>query len=140
MLDHGKTNDPNCKNVLYCCREVAVLQSDTYLILTLKLRLAILSGASCATGEQENLKRELEGLVQLKPGYVCSITGCGFKSRNCKLLLIHLRSLHQNSNQPIKCPFNDCDRVMSSVKMLMIHIKTYHTRGKKENLNHVKII
>ena len=116
------------------------MQSDTYLILTLKLRLAILCGASCGTGEQENLKRELEGLVQLKPGYVCSIGGCGFKSRNNKLLLIHLRSLHKNSNQPIKCQLNECDRVMSSVKMLMIHIKTYHTRGKKENLNHVKIV
>ena len=90
--------------------------------------------------EQENLKKELEGLVRLKPGYVCSITGCGFKSRNHKLLLLHLRSLHQNTNQPIKCQFNECDRVLSSVKMLMVHVKTYHTRGEKENLNHVKII
>ena len=105
--------------------------SESYYIMTLKLRLDILKKASCNEALQEEVKNEIEGLKQkIVVGYVCSIVGCKYRTRNYDFLLSHLRSLHASGDNKVICQLNGCDRVLSSVKMLQIHIRANHRTRK----------
>ena len=101
--------------------------NESYYVMTLKLRLAILRKASCNIQMQTELEGEIKGLQKkIVKGYRCSIVGCNFASRNYDNLLLHLKSLHSSRNHKVICQLKGCERELSSVKMLLVHLKSCH--------------
>ena len=85
------------------------ISSDTYYVMTMKLRLSILEEEQCYQDIQKELKAEL-AFSKKKPerGYICSLTGCHYSTNNYKNLLKHLKMLHGASNQLLVCQLNGC--------------------------------
>ena len=99
-----------------------VVTSDSYYVLTLKLRLAILRVSKCSNELQLELEAELNSFKQKRMGYKCSLSGCKYVSKNYYCLLNHLKSLHYGTEQKIVCQLHGCTRELSNVNMLNMHI------------------
>ena len=100
--------------------------SDSYYVMCLRLRLHLLQDSSSNKDIISELKSELETLKKKSVGYICSLAGCSFVTKNYSRLIHHLKSLHSGTNQKITCQLRGCSRELSSVKMLDVHIKASH--------------
>ena len=121
-------------------RQIVVPRNATYYTMTLKLRLSILVTSNSCGDIQCQLRDELGAMLEVKVGYVCSIVGCSFKSKNYNFLLNHLKSMHSTTSQKIVCQLHNCNRELSSVKMLLLHIKNLHrARKNKVNIKHSQV-
>ena len=107
--------------------------SDTYYLLTLKLRRGILQKYE---GNEVLVKKIDEEIAEQDTSkhsvanrYRCSLPGCPFISKNHKKYLSHLEFVHQNTKSRLMCQFrHSCTREFPSVSMLKSHVKTAHSK------------
>ena len=112
-------------------RDVLFYPSDSYHILTTKLKLAILE-KSCA---QSDVQREFRSDITAfygsgKPGekwetYKCCLNGCKYEAKEHKKYVSHLQ-IHQSIPHKIVCQLRGCTRELSNLSMLKTHIKISH--------------
>ena len=107
--------------------------SDSYFLLTLKLRRGILQKYE---GNEVLVKKLDEEIAEQDTSkhsvgnrYRCSLPGCPFISKNHKKYLTHLEFVHQNTKSRLMCQFrHSCTREFPSVAMLKSHVKSAHTK------------
>ena len=105
--------------------------SDSYYTMTLKLRLDILSRASCNVKLQDELKSEMNGMqLKVPSGYTCSVSGCKYNTKNYNKLLNHIKMLHSSGDLRLVCQLKGCERELSSLKMLHMHLRSSHRTRK----------
>ena len=105
---------------------------ESYYVMALKLRLALLSEASCSKQVRDELSAEIAGLVvKVLPGFYCSVNGCKFTTKDYYNKLIkHIKTHHGSGSLKLICQLNGCSRELSSLKMLQMHLKSGHRTRK----------
>ena len=110
-------------------KNVSFPPSDSYYILTLKMRAKILEEA----GAEPNLLKEIEDEIgsnnkskQKRKAYNCCLTGCTFKTGDHVLYVKHLKALHSNTRNRMICKLKGCERDFTSVNLLEVHLKVSH--------------
>ena len=125
-------------------RSIPSLLSDTYYILTLKLRLEILKESKVDLVHVQPLIEEIDYFYSQQRKsklFECCLIGCPFKARDHKDYVKHLRVLHTNSKQKVECKLRGCGQEFSGVQMLEMHIKIVHrSRQSLVKLNQNQIV
>ena len=117
--------------------------TDSYLSLTLKLRLSILQEANAHETLIKPLLDHLKTLHQVKrvKKFSCCLTGCPFKTNNHFQYIKHLKSFHQNSKSKLVCNLKGCQRDFLGINQLEIHIKSAHrSRQSLVKLNQSQLV
>ena len=114
-------------------RKVNFTPTDTYYIMTLRLRKDILEKTEPHNVILENIGKDLDDndKTRFRGGarYNCRLPGCPFETTNYKKYLAHLETVHRNSNMKHLCQYrHQCEREFSSVALLKSHLKRDHTR------------
>ena len=107
--------------------------SDTYAMLTLRMRRAILENLDIQHSVIESIDLELEVFEKTKQrtgsGYDCSVPGCTFRCFWHRKYVAHLDLVHYNTKSRVVCQFrHDCSRDFPSVNLLKSHLKRYHEK------------
>ena len=113
-------------------RNINADKSDSYNILTVKLKLNILQGSNSLPDVRRGLEKEIEDFYRSsvagaseRQTYKCCLVGCQFKARNHKNYVRHLQ-FHESFPHNVVCQLRGCKREFSNVSMLKTHIKTWH--------------
>ena len=104
-------------------RNVNFAPSDSYYILTLKLRRDILLEGNSKSETAKHITEEINALTASRHSigsrYKCSLTGCNFLSTKYEKYLRHLEFVHQNSSARLVCNFrHHCSRSFPSFSSL----------------------
>ena len=107
--------------------------SDTYAMLTLRLRKVILENFDIQHSVIESINKELEVVEKMKQragsGYDCSVPGCSFCCIRHKKYVDHLDLVHHNTRSRLVCQYrHECSRDFPSVNMLRNHLKKDHEK------------
>ena len=116
-------------------RRVNFSPSDSYYVLTLRLRRQILQKNKENSVLLQNLDEEIVQHEASKHSvgrkYKCSLTGCPYISSNYEKYLCHLKFVHSNSKYRLKCQFaHFCTRDFPSYSMLKAHVQNSHSKQK----------
>ena len=114
-------------------RNVTYSPSDSFYILTLKLRREILLKSEHQTLLVKRLDEEIAAHDASKhtvgSRYKCSLVGCSFSCTNHNKYLVHLEFVHHNSKSRLACQFkHSCYRDFPSISMLKSHVKDVHKK------------
>ena len=114
-------------------RSINFSPSDTYILLTLRLRKSILESLDIQHSVVESIDNEIKVYDQTKQrsgsGYSCSIPGCSFRCLRHKKYIHHLGLVHHNTKSRLVCQFrHDCSRDFATVNLLKTHIKRDHEK------------
>ena len=114
-------------------REINYYPSDSYYLLTLRLRVDILRECKVQPETRKVMENEIEAFSasQKKTGskYKCAVPGCPFACLEYSKYLKHLSFLHQNCRSRLTCQYrHECHRDFSSVEMLKTHYNTTHRK------------
>ena len=121
-------------------RNISYNASDSYYLLTLKLRVVILRANDVQNEVRKSMEEEIEVIVASQrktPGlrYECSVPGCKFHCLNYSNYLKHLSFLHQNSGSRLVCQYrNKCNRDFQTVQMLKTHFLNSHKNQWRSSL------
>ena len=94
------------------------VSNDSYYVMSLKLRLDILQKSNCTSDVKRELEAELDTMRKKSLGYICSLVGCKFRTKNYDSLLHHLKILHTGTNQKLICQLHGCKRELSRAQSL----------------------
>ena len=116
-------------------RNVNFSPSDSYLILTLKLRRDILVKSDDQPDIVDLINQEIVALDETKPAggsrYRCSVVGCTFRCPSHLKYMTHLQFVHYNSKSRLACQYrHSCSRDFPNFSMLKSHVLNCHTRAK----------
>ena len=103
-------------------RNINFSPSDSYFLLTLKLRREILQKNE---GNEVLVNKLVEEIAEQDASkhsvanrYRCSLPGCSFICKNHKKYLSHLEFVHQNTKSRLMCQFrHSCTREFPSVSI-----------------------
>ena len=114
-------------------RNINFSPSDTYPILTLRMRKDILEKLHIQHSVVQNIDSEIKLFEKVKykstSGYRCSFPGCSFQNLQHKRYVYHLQNVHHNSKSRLVCQFrHECTRDFPTVQMLRMHITRDHQR------------
>ena len=127
------------KGIDYCAlkselieRKIDFSPSDTYHILTLRLRKEILKCYPDQKFLLDNVQQELDNYNENKhkggSRYICKIPGCPFNSVNYRKYLSHLDMVHRSSKSRFVCQYrHQCSREFQSLILLKNHISRDHS-------------
>ena len=123
-------------------RNITIYPSDSYHILTVKLKLNILETSDSLPDVRKDLEEEMEdfyiaysvGVEKQNTGYKCCLVGCKFKARNHKVYVKHLQ-FHDSFLHKVMCQLKGCQREFSNVSMLKTHIKTCHRQPRTSTVS-----
>ena len=112
-------------------RNVNFAPSDSYYILTLKLRRDILLEGNSKSETAKHITEEINALTASRHSigsrYKCSLKGCNFLSTKYEKYLRHLEFVHQNSSARFVCNFrHHCSRSFPSFSSLKSHYNSCH--------------
>ena len=112
-------------------RNISCLSDYSYYILTIKLRVKILKDSKADSTHVQPLIDEIDyfssQLSRMRAQvYNCCLPGCSFRTQNHKNYVKHLRALHSNCKQNIKCKLRGCEHEFNGVHSFEIHIKQVH--------------
>ena len=112
-------------------RNVNFAPSDSYYILTLKLRRDILLEGNSKSETAKHITEEINALTASRHSigsrYKCSLTGCNFLSTKYEKYLRHLEFVHHNSSARFVCNFrHQCSRSFPSFSSLKCHYNSCH--------------
>ena len=110
-------------------KKVEFTDTDSYLILTLKMRAKLLEESNADQSLIQPLQDEIKSYqsnVREKKVYTCCLTGCPYKTNNHEKYVSHLRACHPNSRQKMVCKVKGCQRDFHGLNLLEIHVKTAH--------------
>ena len=110
-------------------KDIKFSSTESYLILTLKLRVQILQESNADEKLIQPLISEIETYLssqRRKKLYSCCLTGCPFKTNNHTQYVKHLKAFHQNSRQKMVCNLKGCQRDFLGIQQLEIHVKSAH--------------
>ena len=116
------------KNVLRK-KNIEFSSSDSYHILTLKLRVKLLKDSNADITLVQPLVDEISSFFstrKVRNVYKCCLTVCPFKTSNHERYVDHLRALHSTSKTNLICQLKGCQREFAGLYLLLIHIKTTH--------------
>ena len=120
-------------------RNINFSPSDSYYILTLKLRKEILVKSDENSTLVKRISEEIAAFVTNKTEgskYTCSLVGCAFTCTNHRKYMSHLELVHQNTKSRLFCQFrHNCSRDFPSYKLLETHVKAVH----KKRTSHVEL-
>ena len=107
--------------------------SDTYYLLTLRLRAEILKSSNIQAESCKMISEEIKAILasQSRTGstYKCCIPGCPFLCKNYQKYLNHLDFLHKNGKSRLVCQYrHGCERNFPSVEMLKSHYLHIHRK------------
>ena len=114
-------------------RNINFSPSDSYYILTLKLRREILrkTDPKCIIGMKidEEITAYKSNLHSVGNRYKCSLVGCSFLCKNHAKYMSHLEFVHQNSTSRFTCNYgHNCPRTFQTFKLLKSHVANYHVK------------
>ena len=114
-------------------RNVNFSPSDSYYILTLKLRREILGKSE----ENKNLLKNLDDEIAADEAskhtvgsrYKCCLTGCSYTCTNHAKYMKHLELVHHNTTSRLTCQFKHvCERDFPGLGMLKTHVADFHKK------------
>ena len=113
--------------------------SDTYYILTLKLRSELLRKADPNCAIARKVDEEVAAYKAQKHTvgslYKCCLVGCNFACTNHDNYLRHLEFVHQSSSARLTCNYrHDCSRNFPSFGQLKSHVLNFHKKNKSSVL------
>ena len=116
-------------------RNVNFSPSDSYYILTLKLRRDILLEGNRESETAKHITEEIGALTASRHSigsrYKCSLTGCNFLCTKFDKYLRHLEFVHQNSSARLVCNFrHQCSRNFPTFNTLKSHYNSCHKNKK----------
>lgn len=115
-------------------RSVNFSPSDSYLILTLKLRREILLKKLDNFHLVEEINVEIAGINKSKTSsgdgrYQCCLPGCPFVCANHVKYMAHLEFAHYNCKSRLVCHYrHNCCRDFQTFSMLQLHVKNVHKK------------
>ena len=114
-------------------RKINFSPSDSYAILTFKIRRDILQNLNIQHAVVQSLDKEIKIYEDTKhkfgASYICSLPGCSFKCLRHRSYMFHLLNVHHNTKSRMVCQFqHECSRDFPTVEMLKRHIKSDHQR------------
>lgn len=122
-------------------RSVQVSCTDSFGLLTLKLRLELLIESDVNPEIIEQLRSEISLETRSKNSYKCCLIGCPFKTVNHRMYIKHLQNLHSNTKQMLECQFRGCKRQFIGVRSLEVHLKVAHSSRKSMvQMKHQEIV
>ena len=123
---HALKSELNARNVYFS-------PSDTFLMLTLRMRKDILETLQIQHSVVASIENEIKAYEAIKKksgsSYDCSFPGCPFRCIHHRKYLQHLDNVHHNSKSRVVCQFrHECNRDFPTVQMLKVHVKKDHER------------
>ena len=114
-------------------RGITESPSDSYYLLTLRIRVDILKECNIQPETRKVMENEIEAFTasQKKTGskYKCTVPGCPFTCLEYSKYLKHLSFLHQNCRSRLACQYrHECHRDFASVEMLKNHYNNTHRK------------
>ena len=112
-------------------RQINFSPSDSYVMLTLRLRKEILQSLDIQHALVANLEKEIKIYERTKhksgSRYDCSVPGCSFVCVHHRKYVEHLNLVHRNTNSRVVCQFrHECSRDFATVGQLKVHITRDH--------------
>ena len=109
--------------------------SDTYYILTLRLRKDILEKLEIQPSVRKQLDKEIDVFEKTKNKsgsvYECCVPGCPFRNLHHRKYLAHLGMAHYNSKSRLVCQFrHSCTRDFLTMDLLKKHLSRDHAKHK----------
>ena len=126
--------------------QVGFHQSDSYYILTLRLRREILLRLKMQPAVIEQLTNELNIYDKSKfkecSTYKCCVPGCYFRSFHHRQYISHLERAHYNGYFTFVCNYkHSCSRTFGLLGSLKFHIKQEHSQVKSSvMLNQLRLL
>lgn len=114
-------------------RKINFSPSDSYYILTLKIRREILLKSDVNAQLVKNLDEEISSYYASKhtvgSRYRCCLVGCSYSCTNHSKYMNHLEFVHQNTPSRLTCQFrHNCERDFPSFSMLKAHVGNVHKK------------
>ena len=114
-------------------REINFSPSDSYFILTLKLRREILQKSDIYKEMVKSLDDEIDAYHASKhtvgSRYRCCLVGCSYTCTNHVKYMKHLEYVHLITQARLTCQFrHNCDRSFPSYSMLKHHVENFHKK------------
>lgn len=119
--------------------------SDSYHILTLRLRKKILTAANVQSDIVLQLNDEIIAYNKSKcstySSYNCCIPGCSFRCTWHRKYIFHLEANHYNSASALVCNHNHkCKRRFPTVSLLRKHLKNDHGKQSSVQRNRIQFV
>ena len=111
-------------------RNISFSNSDSYHILTVKVKLDILEKSNVHPDVRNDLADEIASFstsLRSQGSYKCCFSGCSYESKWHRRYVRHLE-IHGTMNQKVSCQFKSCQRELTNVVMLRNHIKLCHKK------------
>ena len=112
-------------------RNVVYSTSDSYYILTLRLRKKILESLNIHHTVLEEINKELSIYEKTKnrSRYECFLPGCTFRCLRHRDYVGHLEVVHMNTSSRYVCQFRyECSRDFPTISLLKGHLSKDHSR------------
>ena len=116
-------------------RKINFSPSDSYYILTLRLRRTILRESEGSNKVADRIDDEISAYEKSKHNvgsrFKCSLIGCPHIASNHRKYLSHLEFSHVNTSSRLTCQFrHNCSRDFPSFKLLKAHCLNVHMKRK----------